>query len=394
MICSGQQPPQKHVLILFEGSEVVTNYARGDARELAMLLGHFPTVDYKVQGVDSYTNGTIKNYDVTFFIGFGKHYDPPERFMKDVYSLDKRVVWMNTGMEHFAKQYDIEKRFGFTFSHLDTVRNFDLVRAGKKSFSKGEPNLNIINVTNTDAVEILATAYSTATRHESPYIIRNGNFMYIADSPFASATETDRYILFADMLHDLLGEQHEELHRALVRIEDVDLFENPGKLRDIADFFYSKHIPFLVGLIPFFVDPDAGYRLSLSDKPEFVDAIHYMVARGATIVMHGVTHQYQGVTATDFEFWDGSMNRKIKNDSKEYVEKKMKMGLEECWKNNIYPLIWETPHYTASQLDYPVFGEFFSTAMEQRLVLDDADYSQYFPYIIEHDLYGQRIIPE
>lgn len=392
-ICVSQDFQAHRVLILFEGSDVPTNYARGDARQLAMLMGHF-TVDTKLQGVDTYTPGEINNYDVTFFVGFTKRYDPPERFMRDVYNSTQRIVWMNTGMERFSKQFNLSKQYGFTFTRFDTVLQFNEVRAGKKTFTKGEPNLNIINITNTKAVEVIATAYSTSTRRESPYIIRNGNFMYIADSPFASATETDRYIFFADMLHDLLGQQHEENHHALLRIEDVDVFENPAKLRDIADMMYAKHLPFLVGVIPFFVDPQAGLRLSMSDKPEFVDALKYMVAHGATLVMHGITHQYEGVTAVDFEFWDGSTNKKIRGDSREFVEKKMKTGLEEFWKNNLYPLVWETPHYTASQLDYPVFAEFFSTAMEQRLVIEDPDYSQYFPYIIEKDLYGQRIIPE
>lgn len=392
-ISFAQEYQAHHVLILFEGSDVPTNYARGDARQLAMLMGHF-TVDYRLQGVDAYTPGEINNYDITFFIGFSKRYDPPEKFLRDIYTTSQRVVWMNTGMERFAKEFNLPKHFGFSFSRLDTLLQFDVVRAGKKSFTKGEPNLNIVTVTNTKLAEVVATAYSTKSRKESAYILRSGNFMYIADSPFASATETDRYIYFADMLHDLLGQDHEEVHRALLRIEDVDVFESPSKLRDIADMMYSKHLPFLVGVIPFFKDPGAGMFLSMSDKPEFVDALKYMVAHGATLVMHGITHQYTGVTATDFEFWDGSTNKKIRGDSKEYVEKKMKMGLEEFWKNNLYPLIWETPHYTASQVDYSAFAEFFSTAMEQRLVIEDPDYSQYFPYIIEKDLYGQRIIPE
>src|ERR1051326_6791769 len=389
----GQSAPAKEILILFEGSDVPANLGRGDARELAMLLGHF-NVQYKLQGLDTYTPGEVNAYDMTFFIGYSKRYDPPERFLRDVYATRRKVVWMNTGFERFNKQFDLRKKFGINFVRFDSTSDFDEVRSGKRSYTKGEPNLNIISVSNGDIAEVRATAYSSTTRRESPYIVRSGHFLYIADSPFASATETDRYIYFADMLHDLLGEPHDEIHRSLLRIEDVDLFEDPSRLRAIADLLSSKNVPFLVGLIPYFVDPQAGIRLSLSDKPEFVDAIHYMVAHGATIVLHGITHQYQGVTAIDYEFWDGSMNRKIKNDTRENVEKKMKMGLEECWKNNIYPLVWETPHYTASQTDYPVFGEFFSTAMEQRLVMDNIDYSQYFPYIIERDLYGQRIIPE
>ena len=383
----------KNVLILFEGSDISTNYARGDARELAMLLGHF-AVTYKIQGVDSYKSNEIENYDLTFYIGFSKKNLPPDRFLKEIYTTQKNIVWINTGFEFFSAKFDLRKKFGFIVTQLDTVSNFDVVTAANRNFTKGEPNLNIINIADNRIVEIIATAFSTSKRKEDPYIVRSGNLIYIADSPFASATETDRYIYFADLLHDLLGQLHEEKHSALLRIEDVDVFENPSKLRDIADMLYSKDVPFLVGVIPLFVDPSVGMRVSLSDKPEFVDALHYMVSRGATIVMHGVTHQYQGTTATDFEFWDGSLNRKLKNDSKEYVEKKMKMGLEEFWKNNLYPLIWETPHYTASQLDYPIFAQFFSTAMEQRCVIDDADYSQYFPYIIDHDLYGQRILPE
>ena len=109
--------------------------------------------------------------------------------------------------------------------------------------------------------------------------------------------------------------------------------------------------------------------------------------------MHGVTHQYKGETATDYEFWDESGNRILPEDSREYVDRKLRDGVAECIKNGVYPLVWETPHYSASTLDYSVFAEHFSTAMEQRLVLDNLDYSQYFPYIIKRDMYGQTDPP-
>ena len=75
--------------------------------------------------------------------------------------------------------------------------------------------------------------------------------------------------------------------------------------------FSRRGVPFMVGVIPFFVDPGEGIRLSLSDKPDLVDALQYMVRNGGTIVMHGVTHQYKGTTATDFEFWDDNTNGPI-----------------------------------------------------------------------------------
>ena len=269
-----------------------------------------------------------------------------------------------------------------------------MVKSNNKVFTKGEPNANIIDIANRRLVSVVAVAYSTKKRKEIPYIIKSKNLMYIADSPFASATENDRYLLFADMLHDILHEQHEESHSALIRIEDVDPLQSPDQLRDIADILSARGIPFLVGVIPFYVDPEEGIRVSLSDKPDFVDAIKYMVKNGGTIVMHGVTHQYKGTTAVDFEFWDGSTDKPIKDETAEGDAKKIEMGLQEFMKNGLSPLIWETPHYTASFTLYNTIAKYFSSAMEQRLAIEDADYSQYFPYIINKDFFGQKIYPE
>ena len=227
-----------------------------------------------------------------------------------------------------------------------------------------------------------------------PYAIRSGSFWCFVDSPFSYATESDRYLYFADLLHDILGEDHPHSHSALIRIEDTNPFTDPASLRAIADLLSARRIPFLVGVIPFYVNPATQTRVAMSEKPDYVDALHYVMEHGGTIVMHGTTHQYKGETATDYEFWDESRNRILPMDSKEYVARKLRDGVVECIKNGVYPLVWETPHYSASTLDYAVFAEHFSTAMEQRLVIDNLDYSQYFPYIIDHDMYGERILPE
>ncbi|MCX8010293.1 MAG: DUF2334 domain-containing protein, partial [Ignavibacteria bacterium] len=125
-----------------------------------------------------------------------------------------------------------------------------------------------------------------------------------------------------------------------------------------------------------------------------VDALKYMVRNGGTIVMHGITHQYKGVTGADFEFWDENTNSPIKEETIEGISKKIELGIQEFMKNGLYPLVWETPHYTASMKLYETIPKYFSTAMEQRLVIENFDYSQFFPYVINKDLYGQKIFPE
>ena len=57
-------------------------------------------------------------------------------------------------------------------------------------------------------------------------------------------------------------------------------------------------------------------------------------------------------------------------------------------------MAWETPHYGASEIDYAAIAKVFSTTIEQRIVMNDLDYSQFFPYVINQDMYGEKIIPE
>lgn len=383
----------KKVLILVQGTSQITNIAMGDGRQLATLLGHFAT-DVQIKGVEDYSVSEVNNYDFTFYVGFHADNNVPSKFLNDVIKSPNTIVWINTGFKEFSNNYDLKKTFGFDVSELDSSTNYDVVKFGKKIFTKGEPNANIINISDHRNVNVIAYAVSSKNKNEIPYIVKSNNLYYIADSPFASATESDRYLLFADMLHDILGEQHEESHSAIIRIEDIGPLDDPNKLRDIADLLADKEIPFLFSVYPFYVDPSEGIRVSLSDKPEIVDALKYMVRNGGTLVMHGVTHQYKGMSASDFEFWDESTNAPIKDESAEAFSKKIELGIHEFMKNGLYPLIWETPHYTASLLFYKTISKYFSTAIEQRLSIENFDYSQFFPYIIKKDLFGQTIYPE
>ena len=386
------QPPAK-VLVVYEPGPTPAASGLGDARQLRQLLGHF-RADATLVAADAYRPGQWRAFDITFFVGFTKAYAPPPAVLQDAYSGSGPRVWLNTGLVAFARAFDLPARFGFAVEGFDTTSGFDSVQARGVQFSKGDPNSNVLRVTDPARCAVLATAASGRSGRTIPYLVRSGDFWCIADSPFAYATETDRYLYFADLLHDLLGQDHPPSHSALIRIEDTNPLSDPASLREIADMLASRRLPFLVGVIPFYVDPASQTRVAMSDKPDYVDALRYMMGHGGTVVMHGITHQYKGETATDYEFWDESGNRTLPEDSREYVERKLRDGITECLKSGVYPLVWETPHYGASTLDYQVIAEHFSTVMEQRLVLDNLDYSQFFPYLIERDMYGQRIYPE
>ncbi len=388
-----QQGNLKKILIVVEGNTDIKSFSFADGRQLQQLMGHFNTKTTLI-GVNQYTNDELNNFDFIFYIGYKLKNKVPDVFLNDVLATKKPVTWIYTGFLEFSRSHDLKKALGFNVTDYDSITGFDAVKSGGRIFMKGDYHTSIINIFDKKGVQVLATTYSTKKKKEFPYIVKSKNFIYVADSPFAYADENDRYLLFADMLHDILGEQHRESHSAIIRIEDISPMDNPDKLRDIADFLSGRGIPFAVGVIPFYVNPGEGIRVSLSDKPDLVDALKYMVKNGGTIIMHGSTHQYKGITASDFEFWDEVTNKPIRDESEAAISRKIELGIQEFMKNGLYPVIWETPHYTASILLYKTIAKYFSTCMEQRLAIEDFDHSQFFPYIINHDIYGQRIIPE
>src|SRR5207245_256498 len=88
-----------------------------------------------------------------------------------------------------------------------------------------------------------------------PYITRSGNFWYVADLPFSFIGPRDRYLVFSDVLHDMLGIPHAESHKALVRLEDVGAMVSVQAMKTLSDYMAGKHMPFSVAMIPRYEDP-------------------------------------------------------------------------------------------------------------------------------------------
>ena len=385
--------PLKKVLIVVEGRYDMNSKATGQGREIAQLMGHFNTA-VTLMGSAEYRTRDIEKYDYLFYVGFSANNQPPAALCHDVMVTNKTVTWINSGFSEFCRHEDVLKKFGFTVSDFDKTSVFDMVKTKAFTFTKGSPGIYKIIIKDKKSVQVWGTAFSSKTKAETPYMVKSANLVYVPDLPTIGAEVNDRYLLFADKLHDILNENHAESHQAMIRIEDVTPLNDPDKLREVADILSERGIPFLVGVVPIYVNPQEGKRVTLSDRPELVDALKYMVQNGGAIVMHGTTHQYKGISTDDGEFWDANNAKPIPNENAEDFRKKIEMGIDEFVKNGLHPVAWETPHYMASQTFLQVISKFFSTVVEQRMVINDFDYGQYFPYIINKDLYGQKIYPE
>ncbi len=378
-------------LLLFDGKADATNDGFLGARYAANLLGHFD-VQYKVQPLDGYRRGSLAPYDLVFFTPGNVRPNFPAGFLDEVAGRKGTTVWLG---RHIGDLLSGPRAAGFGFRYVDYLddEEFRSVVYRNVRLPKGDPDLNLTEVTDGNRVRVHAVAQSEGGAL-FPYALQNGNFWYFADSPFSYSNEGDRYLVFCDLLHDILGQPHATSRRAMVRIEDVSVEDDPQELRAIADYLYSQGIPFQIALIPIFRDPERSLEVYLSDRRQFTEAIRYMVLRGGSVVMHGVTHQYRGVSADDYEFWNALTNRPVANDAnKDGLERKMRVAFQECFKNGIYPIAWETPHNAGSANTYGFLKDYFSVFHERVLAASGVETEQYFPYPVR-DIYGRFVVPE
>ena len=155
--------PNKKILILAEGDYSLKNFAVADGRQLANLLGHFNTT-IEIDGVNKYKTGELENYDYTFYVGFHRKNQVPSNFVSDIIKTNKPVIWMNTGIMDASLAPGFLEKFGFTVPMVDSTSEYDIVKSNNRIFTKGEDNCFIINISNKNTVQVLATAVSTKKR--------------------------------------------------------------------------------------------------------------------------------------------------------------------------------------------------------------------------------------
>src|SRR5215467_1752974 len=294
------------------------------ARYVANLLGHFG-IRPDISPLASYSPGSCDKYGSTFVCGMAAGTTVPAPLLRDVASASRPICWINRHVKQLLSLNGQRERLGFEF--VDYLDDADYPTIGYHGISlpKQDAEINLIRVTNPGRAEVLATA--TSDEDSTPYAIRSGSFWYFADSIFAYNTESDRSLIFADLLHDVLGQEHARQRTALVRIEDVSADSDPRDLRRIADVLHQRRVPFQIALIPIFKSPARKLELYLSDEPDVVEAVRYMIKQGGQVVLHGVTHQLHGESGVDFEFWDTLTEKATPDGNASSIDHKIEAGL-------------------------------------------------------------------
>ena len=153
-------------------------------------------------------------------------------FLKDLSAFRGPIVWLNM---HIDRLLEVAGRsFGLVHEGYSESPSWKVLCGGIE-FAKDDPWINVVRLAEGSGGRILAEAVDETGRR-FPYVVQAENLWYFADSPFAFAVEGGRFLILAELLHDILGRPHERSRRALVRIEDVNPESDPASLRRIADY--------------------------------------------------------------------------------------------------------------------------------------------------------------
>ena len=174
-------------------------------------------------------------------------------------------------------------------------------------------------------------------------------------------------------------------HYALVRLEDISPNYDLVTLKNSIDTLKRNDIPFSIALIPIYKNPEKNVTIYLHEKPELVKLI---LDSNATIVLHGCTHQYDGETGIDFEFWDETLFGPINHNNTEYATEKIERALAELRRCNITTDYWETPHYTADNDTKEVVRKYFTNLYDG--TGDKVEINEFNQVVIPTNLYYVR----
>ncbi len=453
-------------------------FGRTHALYLQNLAGHFSNIQQYIRPIETYKRGDVEKCHATFYLGTHYRTDIPSAFLVDYVKTKKQVIWAG---------YNIWRLDPATLKELWDVKYVGLASLDPKSVDKkGHPHFYKYNTYKgetfvkygefaTDDPKRFNAAFEIAlmeplsiegdthvvswARHsghlpETPYILRNKNHWYIAESPFSFITEEDRYLIVADLLFDMLDEPprwNESWKPALFRLEDVHPRVSNGQLHVMASMLERKKVPYSLTIIPVFSDPIVPASQKPGDKfrlctqvPAFQAWVDRAKKSGATFIFHGVTHQsgnrrnpWSGTTGHDFEFWDRTANKPMPPewDNPTFITERLEWGYDLLQRIGVDPIAWLPPHYQASPQDYVIFSQlmrwtvgrviyFPFTKVEQTTRVPDSlsfdvagvpgtgkrlpflktlkvsypdkllPTGQFYPYEIYGDYYGQRIVPE
>jgi uncharacterized protein YdaL len=385
---------------------------------LANLVGRYQDLTVLRKAVSSYQPGDATKYLRTFYIGSTYGDLVPPALITDTLA-GAPVTWLNYqiwNLVPFSNAINAASSpLGISYTTLHSASDqssytttYNKIDYKGFSFDKFLAPMEMAEVKlEKPTVTVQAWAKNSAGR-QIPYALQSGNFWYIADNPFNYIHETDRYLVFADLIGPMLGRSQTCEPRAIARMEDLSPNDTAADLKRMLDSLRNVNIPFAAATIPLYKNNTTGVTRTWQNNNAALKQLRRVPGLGGRIFQHGYTHQYEGLnnpfgeTGVDFEFWQATDNGTggfnyigpIPGQTPASALQRMQSGRSLLIGLGLNPSGWVTPHYAADPSFYAGFNTVYPRVMERRLYrVGSMVAGQFFPYPVK-DVAGTLILPE
>ncbi|CDF59206.1 polysaccharide deacetylase family protein [Thermobrachium celere] len=360
-------------------------YDNDEVLTFKLALGHFDLDVYEVSERD-YSLGLVNRFDYVFVMGLDDE-KVSERLKEDLIRYKGIVTFIGSGFEDVLSldEFGNFKFLGKNFNAVEVIYKNSMLPFSRSKYGIGDRNsVDFYDVRNGQVI-----AYFNDGKREIPYIFNYNNIWVVTRYD----SEGPVFYILCDVLHEILKIPHREEKKVFVRIEDVHARVDIKRLRRIGDYLKSEGIPYMIALIPAYKENGRIYKMS--DNREFVETIRYLQSNGASIVLHGYTHQIRDErTGEGYEFWDIKNNRPPSDDMEKYMQDRIYSAVLECVKNGIYPLAFEAPHYAINKEGYDFLKKHFSTYVGHIQTSNYSFCTTAYPFKIQNIEFINRLIPE
>jgi hypothetical protein len=408
--------PHRRALVLFDNRGGYAAYAAQTADLAANFISHFARP--VIRPVTRYHRGEMAHYAAVVYVGTTSGEALPRNLLSDIRTGKRPVLWLGGNISDLTN-LRFARAQGWR-AGADRPGRYTSVVYRHVHLMDDSNDLTAIDIINPAKAAVLATAI-TAGGRRTPWAVRSGNLTYVAETALddGNGNGFDRSIAVADMVERTFG-QVQPRHRMLVRLEDVGPATDPVQLRQVADLLNADHIPFSIALYPVYVGPVTQHpraRFSLKDRPQVVEAIKYMLAKGGTLILHGYTHQLgdkrnpnDGQGGEDYEFlrvhynaqhaivYDGAPAR----NAAAWTRHRIGMAFAAIRAAGLpRPEFWQFPEYGATPAEYRVAASEFLARTDRDSYAEgwpghvklQTLTEQSPPYLVR-DIYGGPVLPE
>ncbi len=357
---------------------IVVGEKKSDVIMIANLLGHFK-LDIKTYLVEDIDKKGAEDVDILFFISNNDHV-LPKKIVEIFTTRKKELCFIGQDPEAIIKQGV------YPLTYIGITKDFPYLEYKDTTvFNEWEMYVPEIKIK-----EGKAYGYFSNLKDKIPAYIKTKNLWIITGSPFYSFTG----IAFSDLLHDIIGENHRGIPKALIRIEDINPDYPLKILKETTDYLIKKNLPFAMAFYPVYMNFALKESVTLERRPKMIKYLRELDTHRGRIIMHGITHQYskEEISGEGSEFWDMIHNRSIPN-FKEYFEKRISYGISTFKRLNIPFYAFEPPHYNLSLEGQEELKKYIPNYVGQ-IMVDDPETTQEFYYPIYKSYAGLYIIPE